>query len=51
MDVVINKITQEVKEKWNKVLHDHKELSVEKQIQKVIGIPLEDVENIIIEKK
>ena len=51
METVITKVTQEVKEKWNKVLRDHKELSIERKIQKVIDIPLKDVKNIIIEDK
>ena len=50
METVVTKIAQEVKDKWAKVLLDHKKLSIEKKIQKVIHIPLEDVKNIIVEK-
>jgi len=51
METVVDKVAQEVKDKWAKVLHDHKKLSIEKKIQKIIDIPLKDVKNIIVEKK
>ena len=50
MDSVIIKITQEVKNKWKRVLQKHKKLSIEKKMQKVIHIPLKDVKNIMDEK-
>jgi len=51
METVIDKVAKEVKDKWAKVLRDHKKLSIEKKMQKVIHIPLKDVKNIIVEEK
>ena len=40
-------ISKEIKIKWNNLSREHKKMSVERRIQKIIDIPLQDVKNIM----
>lgn len=45
-NTIIIRASQEVTKKWEVIKNDNK-LSIEKKIQKVINIPLQDVKNIL----
>lgn len=48
MDETINRVTQEIKDKWEQVSKEYEKLPIEQKIQKIIHIPLKDVKNILI---
>jgi len=50
-DNKVMEIIREAKSKLDKVLHDHKKVSIETKIQKEFNIPLEDVKNIMGEMR
>ena len=43
----VDRVKKEVKDKWEQVLRDYENLPIEKKIQRVIHIPLQDVKNIL----
>ena len=44
----IKKVTEDIKIKWIKISRENKQMSIEKRIQKIVNIPLEDVKNLMV---
>lgn len=47
MEIVVEDLAQEIKDKWNSLAKTHKNISVEKRIQKIVNIPIKDIRNLI----